>query len=114
LNRHIDSCGWLIRDKQLRFARKGDTDHYSLLHPSTKPEGVVRDSTPGVRNPDELEHFNTFPHRFSLAYAQVQLNGLGDLPSHRYGGIEGRRRFLKYHRDSVAAYVTHDSVGDLQ
>ena len=110
LDRHVQSGGGLIGNKQLWPARDRNSNHYALTHSARQLMWVTSHRFGGVRQADFAEQVDRSLPRLSLRIPQMITEPLGQLLANRQNRVEGGKRMLKYHSYCTSAEPAHLSV----
>src|SRR5690554_1278077 len=107
LDRHVERGGRLVGDQEVRLAGERDGDHHALALAARELMRVDIHALLRRGDADQPQHPDRLLARFLPGNIAMQTHRLGDLLAHRVHGVERRHRFLKDHRDVVAADVAH-------
>ncbi len=105
LGGHIQRSGGLISDQQARHAAQRHGDDGSLAHTTAELERIIINHPVGIGHFHPRQHVDGLLARFLLAHFLVQDDGFGDLLSNGAHRAHRGHRFLKNHRNLVAADV---------
>ena len=107
LDGHVQGCGGLVRDQQLRLAGQGHRNHYPLAQATGQLVRVLFEPLLGPGHAHEAEHFDGPVERLALGRAFVDAHGLGNLAANGPRGVQRCHRVLEDHPDVVAAHLAH-------
>ncbi len=114
MHRDVERGGGFVGNDQLRLAGQRHGNHGALAHAAG--ELVRIGAEPALRLGDLhlAEQFAGNAERGFPWHALVQVDGLGNLLSHRERRVHRRHRFLEDHRDPVAANRPHARRAQLE
>ena len=105
LDGHVDCRRRLVGDQQFRLVRQRHRDHHAL---SLSAGQLVRKRIQALFRLLDADHRQQFQHprpRLFAVHVAMQKQRLGHLPLHGMQRVQRRHRFLKDHRNPVAANV---------
>ena len=98
LHGHVQRRGGLVGQEQLGPAGEGDGDHDPLAHAARHLVRVRVEPLLGLGDPDRLQERHCGLTGLGLVHAQVEPEGLGDLPTHSHDRVQRRHGILEHHR----------------
>ena len=109
LDHDVEGGRRLVADDDRRVARERHRDHRPLAHPTGQ---LVRIGAAALlRDADKLEELVGPCERRLARLAEALLDGLGDLLTDPFDGVEGIHRTLEDDADLAPAVATHRFVG---
>jgi hypothetical protein len=115
-------CAWMVTSSAVvgssainkRLAGESHRDHRALTHAPRKRVRIGIDALRRSRNADEIQQLDG-PHPGGAATDPfVQADRFDDLGTYGIDRIQRRHRFLKDHRDVVAADLAHFPFRELE
>src|SRR5271170_1874948 len=103
-----------IGNEQLWIASERHGDHHSLPHTARELMRILPSAALRFRNSDEAQHFDSASPRSGSVDSLMQPQGLSNLVRHCEDRIQRSHRFLKDHRDLVAADSAHSRLAESQ
>ncbi len=110
LHGDVQRGGRLIGDQQFRLAGQCHGNHHSLTLPAGQLVRIGLEALLRLLNADQLQQLDDALLRFTATDATMQQQGLTDLSGHAVQRVQRRHRFLKDHRDAIAAQLAQGAL----
>ena len=111
LHGHIQRRGRLIRNQHLGPQRQSHGDHHPLTHTAGKLMRILRQAPFGLRQTHGTKRLQRAGAGLGAGNGIMGADRLGQLVANRHDRVQGGHRFLKDHRDAVAAQGAHLAFG---